>query len=86
MLAHLDSRNSDGMDAEGDAPGANDAASGVAAMIEIAHTLARMDLDSTVVLVATSGEEQGCTAKKQCGAGDRERVGCAGRAEQRHGG
>ena len=23
MLAHLDSRNSDGMDAEGDAPGAN---------------------------------------------------------------
>ena len=65
MLAHLDSRNSDGMDAEGDAPGANDAASGVAAMIEIAHTLARMDLDSTVVLVATSGEEQGLYGAKK---------------------
>ncbi len=59
MLAHLDSRNSGALDAEGDSPGANDDASGVAAMIEIAHTLARMNLDSTVVLVATSGEEQG---------------------------
>lgn len=59
MLAHLDSRNSEALDAEGDAPGANDDASGVAALIEVAHTLARLELDSTVVLVATSGEEQG---------------------------
>lgn len=65
MLAHLDSRISDGMDAEGDAPGANDDASGVAALIEVAHTLARMELDSTIVLMATSGEEQGLHGAKE---------------------
>lgn len=59
VLAHLDSRNSDGMDAQGDAPGANDDASGVAALIELARMLSAERLDATVVLLATSGEEQG---------------------------
>lgn len=66
MLAHLDSRNSDGMDSEGDSPGANDAASGVAALIAIAKVLAGDDpLDATVVLIATSGEEQGLYGAKK---------------------
>ena len=59
VLAHLDSRASDGMDAESDAPGANDDGSGVAAIIELARVLAPENLDATVVLMATSGEEQG---------------------------
>lgn len=59
VLAHLDSRASEANDARSDAPGANDDGSGVAALIELARVLSRERLDSTVVLVATSGEEQG---------------------------
>lgn len=59
VLSHLDSRASDPLDAESDAPGANDSASGVAMMIELMRVLSPMRLDSTIVLVATSGEEQG---------------------------
>lgn len=59
VIAHLDSRNSDPNDAEGDAPGANDDASGVALCLELARVLGTKRLDATVVLMATSGEEQG---------------------------
>lgn len=59
VLAHLDSRASGANDFTSDAPGANDDASGVAALIELARVLSRERLDSTVVLMATSGEEQG---------------------------
>jgi uncharacterized protein (TIGR01244 family) len=59
VLAHLDSRASEANDFESDAPGANDDGSGVAALIELARVLSRERLDSTVVLMATSGEEQG---------------------------
>ncbi len=58
-VAHLDSRASDPNDAASDAPGANDDGSGVAALIELARVLSAERLDSTVVLLATSGEEQG---------------------------
>ena len=59
VLGHLDSRASDPNDAMSEAPGANDDASGVALVIELARVLAPMRLDSTVVLVAAGGEEQG---------------------------
>jgi uncharacterized protein (TIGR01244 family) len=59
VLAHLDSRASEANDFTSDAPGANDDASGVAALIELARVLSRERLDATVVLMATSGEEQG---------------------------
>lgn len=59
VLGHLDSRASDVMDATSDAPGANDDASGVALMIELARVLAKEPIESTVILMATSGEEQG---------------------------
>lgn len=59
VLGHLDSRASEANDATSDAPGANDDASGVALMIELARVLSKEPLESTVVLVATSGEEQG---------------------------
>ena len=59
VMGHLDSRASDVMDAQIEAPGANDDASGVAACLELARVLASERLDATVVLMATSGEEQG---------------------------
>jgi Zn-dependent M28 family amino/carboxypeptidase len=59
VLAHYDSRASDPMDATSDAPGANDDGSGVALLLELAQVLAPRQLDATLVLVATAGEEQG---------------------------
>lgn len=58
-VAHLDSRASDANDFTSDAPGANDDASGVAALLELARVLSAERLDSTIVLMATTGEEQG---------------------------
>ncbi len=59
MTGHLDSRASDVMDTTRDAPGANDDASGVAALIEAARLLSHQDNDATLVFAALSGEEQG---------------------------
>ncbi|MEI7035456.1 M20/M25/M40 family metallo-hydrolase [Fulvimonas yonginensis] len=59
ITGHLDSRASDVMDASHDAPGANDDASGVAALIEAARLLSRQDNRATLVFAALSGEEQG---------------------------
>jgi Zn-dependent M28 family amino/carboxypeptidase len=59
VVGHYDSRNSDGADAEGDAPGANDDASGTAIVMELARALANVELDATVVFLCTAGEEQG---------------------------
>jgi hypothetical protein len=59
VVAHYDSRVTDVMDAVHDAPGANDDASGVAVVLELARVLAGRRLDATVVFLATAGEEQG---------------------------
>ncbi|MHA6206151.1 M20/M25/M40 family metallo-hydrolase [Dyella soli] len=59
MSGHLDSRVTDVMNATSDAPGANDDASGVAALMEAARILSRQDNDATLVFAALSGEEQG---------------------------
>lgn len=59
VVGHYDSRNSDGMDAKGDAPGANDDASGTAVVMECARVLAPHKLDATVVFLCTAAEEQG---------------------------
>lgn len=64
VVGHFDSRNGDGMDAAGDAPGANDDASGTAVVMEIARVLAARRLDSTVVFLCTCGEEQGLLGAK----------------------
>jgi hypothetical protein len=47
------------MDGSVDAPGANDDASGVAAVIEAARVLSRQKFPATIVYAALSGEEQG---------------------------
>ncbi len=59
IVGHYDSRNADEMDAAADAPGANDDASGTAAVLEAARALAPHPLAVTVVFLATAGEEQG---------------------------
>jgi hypothetical protein len=59
ITGHLDSRVSDIMDFTSDAPGANDDASGVAAVIEAARVLSRHRFRATLVYGVLSGEEQG---------------------------
>ncbi len=59
ISGHLDSRNSNIMDSTGEAPGANDDASGVAAVIEAARVMSKNHFAATVIFVAVSGEEQG---------------------------
>lgn len=59
VSGHYDSRNSDVMDAEGAAPGANDDASGTAVVMELACVMARHRFDATLVFMAVPGEEQG---------------------------
>jgi hypothetical protein len=59
VSGHYDSRNTDVMDAAGDAPGANDDASGTAAVMEMACVMARYKFDATLVFMAVAAEEQG---------------------------
>ncbi|WP_405806590.1 M28 family metallopeptidase [Streptomyces sp. NBC_01187] len=59
VSGHYDSRASDVMDATSDAPGADDDASGVAVVMELARVLARRRPAATLVLAAVAGEEQG---------------------------
>ena len=59
IAGHIDSRVSDVMDFTSDAPGANDDASGVAAVIEAARILSKHKFPATLVFAVLSGEEQG---------------------------
>ncbi len=59
VTGHYDSRVSDVMDAVKDAPGADDDASGVAVIMELARVLATRQPESTLVFAAVAGEEQG---------------------------
>ena len=59
ISAHLDSRNSDALDGNRDAPGANDDASGVSAVLEAARILSTRKFPATIVYAVLSGEEQG---------------------------
>jgi len=59
VSGHYDSRNTDIMDATGYAPGANDDASGTAAVMEMACVMAREKFDATLVFMTVAAEEQG---------------------------
>ncbi len=59
ISGHLDNMRTNVMDSVGDAPGANDDASGVAAVIECARILSKHSFPATIIFVAVSGEEQG---------------------------
>lgn len=64
ISGHLDSRVSDVLNFKDDAPGANDDASGVAAVLESARILSHSNFPATIVFVAFSGEEQGLLGAK----------------------
>jgi Zn-dependent M28 family amino/carboxypeptidase len=59
LTGHIDSRVTDVMNVTADAPGADDDASGVAAVIEAARILSRYKFPATLVYGVLSGEEQG---------------------------
>jgi hypothetical protein len=64
ITGHLDSRVTDVMNVTADAPGANDDASGVAAVLEAARVLSKHRFEATLVYAALSGEEQGLLGGK----------------------
>lgn len=59
VSGHYDSMPTDVTDFNSDAPGANDDASGVAAVLEMARVMATRQFDATIVFMAVAGEEQG---------------------------
>jgi hypothetical protein len=59
VSGHYDSRVTDLMNATDDAPGADDDASGVAAVMELARVMATRPIEATIMFVAVAGEEQG---------------------------
>jgi hypothetical protein len=59
VSGHYDSMCASPTDAECDAPGANDDASGVAVVLEVARVMATRRFDATIVFMAVAGEEQG---------------------------
>lgn len=59
ISGHLDNMRSNVMNRTEDAPGADDDASGVAAVIECARIMSKSSFPATIIFVAVSGEEQG---------------------------
>ncbi len=59
LTGDIDSRVSDVMNATADSPGANDNASGLAALLEAARILSKHRPNASIVFAALSGEEQG---------------------------
>ena len=64
VTGHYDSRNSDTLDGKGDAPGANDDASGTAVSLECARVLSKMKFPATIVFLTVAGEEQGLNGSR----------------------
>jgi hypothetical protein len=65
VSGHFDAMPSSVMDAESDAPGADDDASGVAVSLECARLLSSGAYRATVLFAAVSGEEQGLLGGKR---------------------
>ena len=59
VSGHYDSMCGSPTDGTCDAPGANDDASGTAAVLEMARVMAKYKFDATIVFMAVAGEEQG---------------------------
>jgi hypothetical protein len=75
VTGHLDSRCTDILDSTSDAPGADDDASGVAVMLELARIFATRQFPGTMVFAAVDGEEEGLfgstfMAKQMAAAGN----------------
>jgi len=59
VTGHYDSRNSDTFDIKGEAPGANDDASGTSVSLECARVLSKLKFPATIIFLTVAGEEQG---------------------------
>src|SRR5260221_11900708 len=59
VTGHLDSRVTDVLDFTSDAPGADDDASGVAVVLELARLFATRQFPGTLVFATVAGEEEG---------------------------
>ena len=59
VQGHMDSRVTNVMNRESDAPGANDDGSGTAAVIELCRVMSKASFPATVIFVTLTGEEQG---------------------------
>lgn len=64
ISGHLDNMRTNVRDSIGDAPGANDDASGCAAVIECARIMTQKGFPATIIFVTVSGEEQGLLGAK----------------------
>jgi Zn-dependent M28 family amino/carboxypeptidase len=64
VTGHYDSRNSDTFDVVGDAPGANDDASGTAVSLECARVLSKVKFPATIIFLTVAGEEQGLNGSR----------------------
>src|SRR5688572_25345967 len=65
VSGHYDSMCSSPTDGKCDAPGANDDASGTAAVIELARVMSKRKFDATIVFMTVPGEEQGLLGAAQ---------------------
>ncbi len=65
---HYDSRNSNGADGKGEAPGADDDASGTAVVVEMARVLAAWEPEADIYLCAFDGEEVGLLGSEHLAA------------------
>jgi hypothetical protein len=59
VSGHYDSMCGSPTDAKCDAPGANDDASGTAAVLEMARAMSKRQFDATIIFMTVAGEEQG---------------------------
>ncbi len=59
VSGHYDSMRGSPLDADGIAPGANDDASGTAAVIEMACVMSKYKFNATLIFMTVAGEEQG---------------------------
>ncbi len=59
VSGHYDSMPSSPIDGVSDAPGANDDASGTAAVMELACVMSKYEFEATLVFMTVAGEEQG---------------------------
>lgn len=73
VSAHYDSINGDQLDVKGAAPGADDDASGTAAVMEMACVMSKYTFDATLVFLTVAGEEQGLFGSTHWAEGARKK-------------
>jgi len=64
VTGHYDSRDSSNEDTQGEAPGANDDASGTCVSLESARVLSKLKFPATIIFLTVAGEEQGLYGSK----------------------